>query len=106
MKKKKECFKDIKFIKSQRQPSSLKKLLIRAICSIRKEHYSKKCPKTGCACCDYIKEGSFHTFKTTTDIFYVKEDMTCESSDLVYVVICSACNEEYIGETGEGKIRG
>ena len=31
--------------------------------------------------------------------------MTCESSDLVYAVICSTCNEEYIGKTGEGKTR-
>ena len=31
--------------------------------------------------------------------------MTCESSDLVYVVMCSTCNEEYIEETGEGKTR-
>ena len=31
--------------------------------------------------------------------------MTCERSDLVYVFICSTCNEEYIEETGEGKTR-
>ena len=31
--------------------------------------------------------------------------MTCESSDLIYVVICSTCNEEYIGETGERQTR-
>ena len=31
--------------------------------------------------------------------------MTCKSSDLIYVVICSTCNEEYIRETGEGKTR-
>ena len=30
---------------------------------------------------------------------------SCESSDLVYMVLCSTCNEEYIGETGEGKTR-
>ena len=101
----KECFKDIKLIKSQRQPSSLKKLSTPAIYSNKKEYCSKKCTKTRCACCDYIKEGSFHTFKTAGDIFYLKEDMTCESSDLIYVVICSTCNEEYIGETGEEKTR-
>ena len=38
----KECFKGIKLIKSQRQTSSLKKLLTRAIYSSKKEHYSKK----------------------------------------------------------------
>ena len=31
--------------------------------------------------------------------------MTCESNDLIYVVIYSTCNEECIGETGEGKTR-
>ena len=31
--------------------------------------------------------------------------MTCESSDLVYVAICSTCNEESTGETEEGKTR-
>ena len=63
----KECFKDIKLIKSQK-----KRLLTRAVYPNKKEHYSKKCTKTRCACCDYIKEGSFHTFKTTGDIFYLK----------------------------------
>ena len=31
--------------------------------------------------------------------------MACKSSDLVYVFMCSTCNEEYIGETGEGKTK-
>ena len=101
----KKCFKDIKLIKRQRQPSSLKKLLARAIYSNKKEHCSKKCTKTKCACCYNIKEGSFHTFKTTGDIFYLKEDMTFESNDLIYAVVCSTCNQEYTGETREGKKR-
>ena len=29
--------------------------------------------------------------------------MTCDSTDIVYVVICSTCNEEYTGENGEEK---
>ena len=31
--------------------------------------------------------------------------MTCDSSNLVYVVICPTCGEEYIGETGIGKAK-
>ena len=31
--------------------------------------------------------------------------MTCKISNLIYVIICSTFNEEYIGETGEGKTR-
>ena len=29
--------------------------------------------------------------------------MSCDSSDVQYVVICDGCGEEYIGETGEGE---
>ena len=83
--KTKECFNYIKtLIKIQRQTSSL---------------------KNRCACSNCIKEGSFHTFKTIGDIFYLKEDMTCESRDLGYVLICSIFYERYIGQTGEGKTR-
>ena len=101
----KQCFKDIKLIKSQRQPSTLKKILTWVKYSNEKEHYSKKCTKPRYNCCDYNKEDSFDTFRTTGDIFYPKESMTCERSDLVYVFICSTCNKEYIEETGEGKTR-
>ena len=31
--------------------------------------------------------------------------MSCNSFNVIYVVICSACLEEYIGETGAGKTR-
>ena len=48
---------------------------------------------------------SFHTFKTTGDIFYLKEDITYESSNSIYVVICSTCNTECFGQTGKGKTR-
>ena len=50
-------------------------------------------------------KGSFHTFKTTGDIFYLEDDMKCKSSYVIYVVICSTWNEEYMGETGEEKTR-
>ena len=48
---------------------------------------------------------SFHTFKTAGDIFYLKEDITYESSNSIYVVICSTCNTEYFGETRKSETR-
>ena len=48
---------------------------------------------------------SFHTFKTTGDIFYLKEDITYESSNSIYVIICSTCNTEYFGETRKSETR-
>ena len=31
--------------------------------------------------------------------------MTCDSRNLIYVVICPTCKEEYIGETGIGDFK-
>ena len=31
--------------------------------------------------------------------------MSCDSFNLIYVIICPGCNEEYIGETGLGKTK-
>ena len=57
---------------------------------------SKKCTKLRSACCDCIREGSFNTFKTKGDTFYLKEDMTCRRSNLLYAVICFKCNKVHL----------
>ena len=46
-----------------------------------------------------------HTFKNAIKTFTLKTPMLCISFNVIYVVICSGCLEEYIGETGEGKTR-
>ena len=35
----------------------------------------------------------------------MKTPRFCNSFNVIYVVICSGCLEEYIGETGVGKTR-
>ena len=44
----------------------------------------------------------FYKFKNIDKQFSLKSKMTCESKNLIYVVICPTCKEEYIGETGIG----
>ena len=43
-----------------------------------------------------------YTFKNIGKQFFLKTKMTCYSRNLIYVVICPTCKEEYIGETGIG----
>ena len=40
-----------------------------------------------------------------TFTFKFKIRLTCDSFNLIYVVICDTCKEEYIGETGKGKTK-
>ena len=97
----KNIFSNYKLIRSLRQPPSLKRLLTKAEYSSERNGVFK-CNKPRCKCCKYIEEGDKHTFKTTNKTFHIKSHFTCESSNLIYVIICQNCYHEYIGETGEG----
>ena len=46
-----------------------------------------------------------YTFKNVQITFKLKNSFTCDNFNLMYVAICDTCKEEYIGETGEGKMK-
>ena len=96
----KEVFKDYKFIKSWRQPPNLERILCKSKFTSKPVCFAvAKCGKS-CFCCDYILEGSSFKFKKEKKLFNLKSNFNCESSNLIYVVICDTCGEEYIGQTG------
>ena len=53
-----------------------------------------------CVSCLYLLKASLYQFKPVKKTFLLKNSFNCESSNLIYVVICQECTEEYIGETG------
>ncbi len=60
---------------------------------------SLKCGKPGCECCLYVKQ--------TSDIIGPDFDypiigkLTCNSTNLIYIIECTKCNEYYVGETSK-----
>ena len=58
-----------------------------------------KCGKS-CFCYDCIIEAELFKFKNWHQQFILKSNLNCESSNLLYVLICSGCNKEYVGQTG------
>ena len=58
-----------------------------------------------CECCNNLLINDHHTFKNVQITFKLKNRFTYDSFNLIYVVICATCKEEYIGETGEGKTK-
>ena len=98
----KNIFSSFNLIRSLRQPPNLKRLLTKAKYDSEKTG-SYKCNKPRCRCCLYIQEGDTHRFKTTQKTFTLKSSFNCDSFNLVYVIICQTCFQEYIGETGEGR---
>ena len=97
-----EALSTSKIIKSKRQPPNLKKILTKAKFAeqaSRTMHKVFKCNRANCALCDYLAEGNSFNFKGKT--FYVKETMSCDVKNVIYVLQCNGCKEYYIGQTGD-----
>ena len=91
-----------KVIKSKRQPNNLKQILTHAKFSQTNndENYEvKKCNDRRCKVCEILIEGKIFKFKNCQTEFEVKRNFTCNSKNVVYVIQCDSCKEEYIGST-------
>ena len=54
---------------------------------------------TSCFCCDYIVVAELFKSKNWHQPFVLKSNFNFKTSNLIYVIICSSCNKEYIGQT-------
>ena len=91
-----------KVIRSQRQPRNLKRMLTNSYFKrTDQDPEVKKCGVKRCGTCPFLKEGREFTFSTRNETFRVKHSMNCTSTNLVYVITCAGCGQNYIGETGD-----
>ena len=97
-------FHNIKLIQSKRQSPNLKKLLIKA-------EFGKvlsgmfNCSNKTCECCNYLGINDHYTFKNVQISFKLKNQFTCDKSNLICVVFCDTCKDEYVGEIEKGKTK-
>ena len=50
-------------------------------------------------CSDYIIAAELFKFKNWHQLFVLKYNFNCKTPNVIYVIICSSCNKEYIGQT-------
>ena len=89
-------------IKGHRQPKNLKQLLTKAKFEDKPNNPHPKvfkCSRANCGICESIIERESFQFKNGS-IFHVKSNMDCSSNNLLYVITCQGCGENYIGQTG------
>lgn len=94
------CFRDKLFLKSKRQPPNLKRLLTKAKFNsnpVAEPHTVKKCNEARCGLCKHLLEGPSIHFKNKE--FKVNDSMSCKATNVIYVIQCRGCSEQYIGET-------
>ena len=103
MSKKKNALKNTKLINSKRQSKNLKQLLSKAWFIDRKTEKVAsvtKCNRSNCDTWPHLLEGNSFLFKNNSN-FRILENMSCASKNLIYVIKCAGCGEEYIGQTGD-----
>ena len=96
--------KELKVIQSPRQEPNLKKILTKAEFTSRNPGVAK-CGDKRCECCHHLLLTDAHKLKNVDKTFKLTTSMSCDSSNLIYAVLCSSCKEEYIGETGLNKTK-
>ena len=59
-----------------------------------------RCNRSRCKTCLFITEGTtFYTFFSTNEQRQILHHISCSSSNLIYMIQCSRCKVQYIGET-------
>lgn len=57
------------------------------------------CGQRGCECCLYLKPASDFSSKHNLTEFTITGKLTCQSDNIVYLIQCKRCEEQYVGET-------
>ena len=95
----KEIIQRYTIIKSKRQPNNLKRLLTKAKFTDKQKLPKKSiCNRPNCGVWEHLITENKFIFQCGKT-FNVKTTMSCEVRNLIYVIRCGGCQEEYIGET-------
>jgi hypothetical protein len=59
------------------------------------------CGKRRCECCLYVNTASVVNNKNDDSEIIITGKLTCDSKNIVYLIECKRCGEQYIGETSK-----
>jgi len=66
-----------------------------------KDNICKPCKGKKCQTCDIIGSGSTFSSSTYNKTFILNAGCSCNSKDLIYLITCTKCSIQYVGETGQ-----
>ena len=59
-----------------------------------------KCSNSLCGTCAHLQDDVSKIKLNKAKItFKIKEKMTCDTKDVIYLITCNGCGKQYIGET-------
>ena len=109
-----ELFPPNSIISSFRRPKNLKEILAPSKCRKRSSQSTAvplagcfKCDKTRCDLCkNFLVNSQTFSSAQTGKTYFVRQKLSCNSSNVIYLVHCKKCNLQYVGSTTtEFKVR-
>ena len=105
----------VQLINSKCQPLTIKQILTKARFVSNTENLLthdidsnlevKKCNNKRCGTCSLIFECSEIKFHNSEKPFIIKIEMDCTAMNIIYLMKCTGCDKEYIGETSNLRAR-
>ena len=95
-------FQKEKLVNSISQSPNLGRFLCRPKFESQRKYREMKNSGKNCVSCPYLLKTSLYQYKRVNITFLLKNFLNCESSNLIYVVICQGCKEESTGEMENG----
>ena len=95
-----KVLKPYKLITSRRQPPNLRHILTRAkFTTLSNDGSSGQCKDKRCGTCPFILSTASIIIKSTGQNFVIKTNMDCKSRNVLYLITCNGCGEQYVGKT-------
>ena len=90
-----------------RRPRNLRDLILRAkvppltdVNSPPTQHGNFRCGTNRCVVCkDHMKEGDTFTSHSNSNSHQIRGNITCSTSNVIYLISCRVCGIQYVGET-------
>ena len=84
-----------------RRPKNLNDLLFRATLKPPEQIYegTRQCERLCCKTCAHIKMGIRFSSTVTSEKFRARTTVNCKTSNVVCLIVCNKCNEQYVGAT-------
>jgi len=86
-----------------RRPKNLRDLLVKAnVASTTKEPPGNyRCGSSRCKTCPALLTTKEFVSHITGEKHLLKNKVTCKSSNVIYMIQCALCGQQYVGETGQ-----
>jgi len=97
-----QCFPNTKLVTAFKSNKNLKGFLVKSKLSNNKKTGSFiTCGKKTCKLCQTNAFDSTHFSSSINNKkFEIRDQLSCDSTDIIYLITCTKCGKQYIGETG------